>query len=273
MLSDPLDRLVTLVRRPDADLAEAALLCAAQVEPELDLEVELLRVEALTDGLRSRGFDPSDPGRAAGHLAGYLADELGFLGGHAPGPDPDASLLHRVLTTRRGLPLTLSIVYVAIAQRLRLPAYPIALPGHVVMAIAGRERPIVLDPYHGGTALDEPGVASLVAAVTGERVAFRRSMLRPAASVDVVRRLCNNLGRDLRAADRLRDALAIVELKLALPNRLPEDHRLQGELLTATGRFDAAAAAFERYLEVTGPDAPGREAARRSAIDARARMN
>jgi regulator of sirC expression with transglutaminase-like and TPR domain len=266
------DRLVRLVRRPDADLAEAALLCAAELDPHLDVEVELLRVDALTDGLRSRGLDAAHPERAAAQLAAYLADELGFAGGPG-GPDPDASLLHRVLTTRRGLPITLSIVYVAIAQRLRVAAFPIALPGHVVVGVAGQGRPLVLDPYHGGVRLDDAGVASLVAAVTSDQLAFRRSMLRPSPSVHMVRRLLHNLTRDLRATDRPRDALTNVELKLLLPNRLPDDHRAQGELLAAIGQFHLAAAAFERYLELSSDAAPGREQARRAAIDARARMN
>jgi hypothetical protein len=64
-----------------------------------------------------------------------------------------------------------------------------------------------------------------------------------------------------------------VELKLLLPNRAPEDHRIHGALLLELGRFDRAAEAFERYLDEVGASAPDAEAVRRSAIAARARMN
>lgn len=267
------ERLVRLVRRNDADLAEAALLCCVELEPDLDVDVALLRLDALADGLRSRGLVGVTPETAARGLAAYLAVEHGFAGEVESYHDPSNGLLSRVLQTRRGLPITLTIVYVAIARRLGLLAYAVNLPGHVVAAIGGDERPVVLDPFHGGIVLEEAAIAARVAAATGGKLEYRRSMLRPASAADVVRRLLNNLTRDLSAAGTPRDALWTVELKLLLPNRTPEDHRTHGELLAATGRFDAAADAYERYLELVDETASDHELVRRAAIEARARLN
>jgi regulator of sirC expression with transglutaminase-like and TPR domain len=267
------ERLVRLVRRNDADLAEAALLCGVETDPDLDVDATLLRIDALTDVLRTRGAPTGNPETDARQLAAFLAGELGFRGDVASYHDPDNALLHRVLDTRRGLPITLAIVYVAIARRLGLPAYAVNLPGHVVAAIAGGDRPVVIDPFHDGIVLDEQAVAARIATVTGGQVDFRRSMLRPAPAVDVVRRLLNNLTRDLSAATHPGKALWTVEVKLLLPNRVADDHRVLGELLAATGRFDAAADAYERYLELAGDTAPDREPVRRAAIQARARLN
>ncbi|MCC5948348.1 MAG: transglutaminase family protein [Nitriliruptoraceae bacterium] len=295
------DRLVSLVRRPDADLAEAALLVAAHADPTLDVAVALLRIDALADQVRATaaGSDPTaagvvpdavpassspptgpildDPVAAARLLAAHLGDTLGFAGDEADYHDPDNALLHRVLDRRRGLPITLSILYVAIARRLRLPAYCIHLPGHVVVGIAGQDRPAVLDPFHGGVVLDEAAIAARVAAVSGGRLPFQRAMLRPAPAVDVIRRLLNNLTRDL-AAVRVRapdaaDPAWTVELKLALPNREVEDLRELGQLQIMGGRFDVAADTLERYLTEAGSDVPDRDAIRRAAVQARARLN
>lgn len=273
MTTDVSRRLVRLVRRADADLAEAALLCAAGCDPEVEVDVQLLRVDALADQLRGTGGDLS-PGRpAARTLAHHLGTVLGFRGDPARFHDPDSSLLHRVLDTRQGLPITLSIVYVALARRLGVAAWPVALPGHVVVGVGDGERPQVLDPYHSGELLDEAALAARVRAATGGALAYRRAMLRPAPAVAIVRRLLNNLTRDLVAAERPAAALWTVEAKLALPNHVPEDHRQRGELATATGRFDVAAAALERYLELSSGDSEERRRARRGAIEARARMN
>lgn len=266
-------RLVRSVRRPDGDLAEAALLVCAEVEPDLDVDVAMLRLDALADGLRARGFRPGTPADDARGLAAYLAGEQGFTGDEASYHDPDNALLTRVLDRKQGLPITLSILYVAIARRLEVPAYAINLPGHVVTAIPGDERPVVLDPFHGGRLVDEAEIAARVERASAGRLGFRRAMLRPSPAVNVVRRLLNNLTRDFTTAERPRDALWAVELKLLLPNRLPDDHRVHGELLVRLGRFDEAADAFETYLEVAGSDAPDLEEVRRSAISARARTN
>lgn len=266
-------RFAAVGRRHDGDLAEAALLCGVEADPELDVEVALLRLDALADGVRRREPRGAPPPQQAELLAAELAGVHGFTGDRTSYHDPDNSLLHRVLDRRRGLPLTLSILYVAIAQRVGIAAFPVALPGHVVTAVATDDRPVVLDPFHAGIRLDEAAIEQRVAATTGGQVAYHRAMLRPTSTPVLLRRLLNNLTRDLVAADRPDDARWAVELKLLLPTRQPEDHRALGELLTRTGRFDAAAQAYERYLELTGGHSDDAEAVRRAAIGARARLN
>jgi len=273
MIDDVRDRLVRLVRRSDADLGEVALLCATGCAPQPDIDRELLRLDALADGVRTRQQDLGSGHAAASALRDHLGIRLGFGGDPARYHDPDSSLLHRVLETRQGLPITLSIVYVAIARRLQLPAYAIALPGHVVVGVADDGHPAVLDPYHGGILLDEPALIARVAGATGDRVTFRRAMLRPTPAVTIARRLLNNLTRDLTAAERVAEARWTVEVKLSLPNHQPQDHRDLGALSARTGSFDVAAHAYERFLEVTQGDTAERQAARRAAIEARARLN
>ena len=266
-------RLLRLVRRPDADLAEAALLCAAELDDGHDVDATLLRLDALADGMRTQGFTPGDAEHDAEALAAHLGGTQGFRGEADQYYDPANGLLGQVLDRRRGLPITLTIIYVAIGQRLGVPVFPIALPGHVVAGVGGKDRPVVIDPFDGGRRLDEAELTRRVEQATGGRLAFRRSMLRPSPAVNVVRRLLNNLTRDFTNADQPADALTAVELKLLLPNCLPDDHRVRGELLGRVGRFDEAADAYERYLELVSDDAPDREEVRRAAISSRARLN
>lgn len=267
------ERLVRLVRRADADLAEAALLCCAEVEPDLDVDVALLRLDALADGLRTRGFQVGPPEQVARQIAEYLAVDLGVTGDTDTYYHPDNALLTRVLDRRRGLPITCSILYVAIARRLDVRAYLVSLPGHVVAAVPGPDRPILIDAFHDGQLLDERAVAHRIDELSAGQATFHRAMLRPTHAVDVVRRLLNNLTRDFQASGDAMNALWSVELKLLLPNRAPEDHRTLGELLEQVGRFDEAAAAFEDYLDATEGEAHDDVAVRRAAIRAKARLN
>ncbi|MFP5310540.1 MAG: SirB1 family protein [Actinomycetes bacterium] len=269
------ERLARIVREPGCDLAEAALLLCVEHDPDVDVELGLLRIDALADGLRSTGFTPSgDAAVDANAIARYLADQQGFTGDTETYNDPRNGLLSQVLDRRRGLPITLSVLFVALARRLRVPAYGIGLPGHFVAGVASSDDRgvVVVDPFAGGRLLPLEEVAERVRAATGGRVSFSRAMLRPAAPADVVRRILANLTRDFTAAGDLRDALWTAELALLLPGSQPEDHRVHGELLRSAGRFLAAAEAFEAYVELA-PTAPDRDEVRHAAIAVRARCN
>ncbi|MBW3659604.1 MAG: transglutaminase-like domain-containing protein [Actinobacteria bacterium] len=276
MSADTRTRLATLVRRPEADLAEAALLIAAEAHPDLDVDASLLRIDAFADSLLSAGRLPEDDEEAelvADALAFHLGRELGFAG-HADGErDPDDALLDEVLRRRRGLPVTLTVLWVAVARRLRLRVFPIALPGHVVAGIDGGDRIVVVDPFAGGRILGERELADLVRIGTGGQAEFTRAMLRPSSPPAVVRRILNNLTRDYTTAGRLTDALWTVELKQLLPAAPVDDHRARGELLFHLGRYRDAADAFEAYVEDAPGDAPDLAEISRMAIRARAKLN
>lgn len=266
-------RLSRLVRRADGDLAEAALLCGLEHDPSLDVGTQLLRIDALADGLRSRGFVPGiDPVGDARALGAYLAGTLGFTGDTTSYNDPRNGLLAEVLDRRRGLPITLSILYVAIGRRLQLPTFGIGLPGHFVVGLGGGDRPVVLDPFHDGRLLDEAELTTWIPQLTGGRLEYSRNMLRPSSPATIIRRMLNNLTRDFTASNAYADALWTVELKQLLPGTVPDDHRARGELLLKVGRFDEAAEAYEAYV-IEAEDAPDAVEVSRLAIQARSRMN
>lgn len=265
--------LARLVRRPDCDLAEAAALCCVEAEPGADVEATLLRLDALADGFLTSGFAPSDPLADAQALSAYLHGSLGFVGAVDDYHDPDNALITRVLERRRGLPILLSIVYVAIGRRAGMEVFGIGLPGHFVAGVGTGDRPVVFDPFHGGRIVGEREVSERVEAATGGRVAFTRSMLRPASPPVVMRRVLNNLTRDFTSLGEYADALWSVELKLLLPGAVPDDHRARGELLLQLGRYRDAADAFETYVADAPHDAPDRDEVGARAIRARAKLN
>lgn len=266
-------RLARLVRERDADLGEAALLVCADADRALDVEAQLLRLDAIADGLAtSERRLTGDPVADARALAGYLAVDQGFHGDEVTRHDPRNALLVSVLDRKRGLPITLAMLYVAIGRRAGVPVFPITLPGHVVAGVAGGDRPAVLDPFHGGRLLDEAALTARVHELTDGALEFRRHMLRPADAPTLVRRLLGDLTRDFTNLHQYAQALWSVEVKLALPNWVPDDHRVRGELLAKVGRFDDAADAFRAYVEMV-PDAPDRAEVAQLAIHARAKLN
>ena len=261
------------VRAPGPDLAELALLVCAEVEPELDVEAELLRLDAFADQLRTDGVSTSDPPfDVAGALSAHLGHRLGFQGDLEDYHHPSNALLTRVLDRRRGLPITLSILWIGVAQRLGVPAFGIGLPGHFVAGIGTPDRAVVVDPFGRGTLLDETDLDELVQRVTAGQARFRPAMLQPSPAPQIMRRLLNNLTRDFLRGGDVEDALWTVELKQLLPDTAPDDAKTRGDLLLRLGRYRDAADAFEHYVELA-EDAADRDEVASMAMRARAKLN
>lgn len=266
-------RLARQVRRSDADLAELALCIGAEADRDLDVDGTLLRIDALADGLRTSGSLVGDPEADARALAAHLYGQLGFTGDAEDYHHPANGLLHRVLDRRRGMPITLSVLYVAVARRVQVPAWGIAHPGHYYVGVGTRDRTVVLDPFAGGTVVGHDELAARVRAATAGQVPFTRALLRPAGPAITTRRILNNLTRDYTNRGELDEALWTVDCKLVLPNAVADDHRARGELLAHLGRYREAADALEAYLDAAGDDAVDAEEVRTQAIRARAKLN
>ena len=273
------ERLATIVQDPDADLAEVAAIIATESHPlGADLVAPtMLRLDALADRLRTSGVQATgDAAADATTLAERMGEGWGIRG-HGEGERvPADSLMDQVLERRRGLPITLSIFYVALGQRRGMRLFPVALPGHVVTAVLGApdddQPPVIIDPFQGGVRLDDDDLRELVRRATDGQLEFTPEMVRPATPLEIARRLLNNLTHDYSAQGDLEQALWTVECKLVLPDEVHSDHRDLGRVLEQLGRFDDAAAAYERYAEVA-PDEPDAEEVRRDALRARARTN
>ncbi len=219
---------------------------------------------------------PGCPAReAAAGLRVALGEHAGY-GGSAPDyADVRSSLLHEVVRRRRGLPLTLSVLWVEVARRLGVTAHAVALPGHVVVAV-GLDDVVHVDPFGGGRELPVEQLERQVRAATGPPL--RAQDLAPAAPVELLLRLLTNVralaARQDRALESARTRLWATELSLLLPRHPVALRRERGELLVRLGRHVDGARELEAYAGVVeGTDDAAAEQARREARLARARLN
>ncbi|MFJ1752191.1 transglutaminase family protein [Kitasatospora sp. NPDC088134] len=218
---------------------------------------------------------PSGPEETAALLAAVLGGRERFHGRQSDYLRLESSLLPEVLRRRRGLPITLSLVWSAVAARAGLTVHGIALPGHFIVAVGGPvggDEYVLADPFHGGRLLDVPDVERLVAA-SGHR--YSPELLTPAQPLDLVLRVLGNIRR--WAADRpehARTQLWAAELALLLP-RHPAQLRLErAELLVKTGDFLGGAAEMDSYAEILDAFDPESAAkVRQEARSARHRLN
>jgi regulator of sirC expression with transglutaminase-like and TPR domain len=82
-------------------------------------------------------------------LAGYLTGEIGYGGSRSNYYDVSNILFDKVVAQRRGVPVSLALLYILIGRRAGLDITGVALPDHFLVRVHGA-RPVLLDPFHGG---------------------------------------------------------------------------------------------------------------------------
>jgi regulator of sirC expression with transglutaminase-like and TPR domain len=149
----PIDYFATLVKLDDDNdsipLTEAALSIAQDVYPKLDLAAVQSELDRLSSILKARLPADAPAVQRLRALNRYFFRELGFSGNRNDYYDPDNSYLNRVLERRRGIPISLAVLYMELGQQIGLPLRGISFPGHFLVKLKVRAGDIFLDPYSG----------------------------------------------------------------------------------------------------------------------------
>ena len=267
MTTSPASRLAALVSRPDPeiDLAEGALLIAAEEYPQLQVAPYLRRLDLLAERVKDRLAGETAPMVVLDELCAVLFEEQGFEGNGDAYYDPRNSFLNDVLDRRVGIPITLGIITLEVGWRVGLPLEGINFPGHFLVRYPGEVARLLVDPFDGGRIRWEEEAQSLLDKVYGGMVRMRPEFLRPAGRSDILARVLTNLkGIYLNAGDDAR-ALATVDLILLIRPSAAVELRDRGLLLARSGRRHEAVAELERYLD-RAPAAPDAQRVR-SLID------
>ena len=146
----PLGYFAALVRDDDSlPLFEAAASIAQDEYPELDMQQVLGDVDQLLARLRRRCGDMTDPLQRLRGLNQFFFRDMGFGGNFNNYYDPDNSYLSVVLRTRRGIPITLAVLWLELAQGLGLNAHGVNFPGHFMVKVNLPNGQAVIDPFTG----------------------------------------------------------------------------------------------------------------------------
>lgn len=146
----PLTYFSALVSDDDElPLLEAAIAVAQDEYPELDIQQVLGEVDQLLARVKRRVAADATHVQRLRMLNQFFFRELGFGGNVNNYYDPDNSCIHVVLRTRRGIPITLALIWMELAQGLGLPAAGISFPGHFMVKVSLPKGQVVLDPFTG----------------------------------------------------------------------------------------------------------------------------
>ena len=105
----------------------------------------------------------------------------------------ESSFLNRVIETGRGLPITLSILYMAVAERVGIELRGVSAPKHFLTRYESVEGTLFIDPFASGRIVSHRECMRWLCEISGLRKSDVRASLKPAGPRSIVLRMLNNL--------------------------------------------------------------------------------
>jgi regulator of sirC expression with transglutaminase-like and TPR domain len=245
------------------DIAEAALVFAALDRPRVGLARyrDQLRDMASSGGALE---DCSDADDAARKLVDVVALGFGFRGDDLTYDDLQNANLIRVLDRRKGLPVSLGILYMHVGRAHGWQMTGINFPSHFLVSVEGKRSRALLDPFAGRVLESASDVRAFLKAVAGKDAELSPDQLAPMADRSVLLRLQNNIKARLASQEKFADAARVATRMLRLA---PANWQLAREaalLHARAGSYRAAQALLNGFAS-RAPDAADREAAEKLA--------
>jgi regulator of sirC expression with transglutaminase-like and TPR domain len=254
------EQIADAADRPGPELAAPAFLVARIEYPHLDPEPYLDRLDWMGDA--AFHFVAKDPGQDAPLAARvdavnrYLFNEIGFQGNREQYEDPRNSCLNEVMDRKKGIPITMALIYIEIARRAGVRAEGVNFPGHFLVRVLHdlhTDNPgegLIVDPFHGGAILNETDCRQLLNRHMGEDAAFEPSLLARATRRHVLVRMLLNLKRLYVRMHSFPQARLTTDALLALQPSSLADLRDRGLLAYHMNDFSRALKDLEEYLKL-----------------------
>jgi regulator of sirC expression with transglutaminase-like and TPR domain len=262
-----LDYFRTLVASDtDLPLLEAAASVAQDHEPQLDVEAFLAEMELLAQTVCKRLPVDATCMHKLQLLNHYFFRELGFSGNLNNYYEPENSHLHQVLRRRRGIPITLALLYTELAQHMGLKARGVSFPGHFLVKVSlthGSQRgDVVMDPF-SGLSLNSEMLEEMLLPYKRQHHELEQVQipleffLRPASARDILARLLRNLKEIYRSRQDWTALLAVSHRLVTLLPEVAEERRDRAVALEALGCWSQAAHDIQSYLTLLGDRGAG----------------
>jgi len=254
--TDPYRDFRQAVDRPEdkIDLGRAALTIALTDYPTLDVLDYLARIDQLAGAVASRVDSEADIYRSMAALNYVLFKQHGFHGNRKDYFDPKNSFLNEVIERKTGIPITLSVLYMEVAQRVGLALDGVGFPGHFLVKCVGDGEEIVIDPFDGGEIKSRADIDKMLFNLYGGKVAFHSDLLAPSTKRDILKRMLANLKAIYINENDLVKSLSVLDRVLILDPASAEDARDRGVVYLRLECYAQAREDFETYLRLR-PDA------------------
>lgn len=207
------DLLLDFVLQRDFSLERALFLLAKPLYPEVDYVLIESHLNELANELRKRIAVLEDPYDIVQRVNDFFLNEIGFSGNSKDYYNPDNSVLHRVLETHRGIPISLGTVYLLVGRRLNLPVFGVGAPAHFLVKFVLEGKEIYVDVFNGGRIMSRKDAEEFISDMG---FSFEPRFLKDSSDLEMLARTCRNLARAFSAADEQPKANVLMELSIEL---------------------------------------------------------
>jgi len=248
-----LNRTADAIESPDALLQGAVAISMHQMDNVEPGTVDL-KIQQHVDTIRAR-VRGSQPQAMLAHMHAYLFEDQLFTGNTDNYYATSNSYLPAVLETRRGLPISLCLLYKIIAERLGLKVRGVGLPGHFLAGVEIDGTLMLVDPFAAGREVTQDEAHLKLQEMFGPDVEWSTELLEPVSNRQWLTRMLQNLLRTFGAQGHYADVAAILEMEMVL---WPSQDHLQRDLALVLARIGLAKPAsvwLDNYLK-NNPDDP-----------------
>ena len=249
------EQFVRLVRRErDVDLVVAALEIARDAQPDLDFEPTLRKIRKAVSELTRPIAMAGDEVAELNVMIQYLTESLNLHGNSESFEAPDSSYLNRVVETGVGIPISLSMIYMAVANELGIPLVGVAAPSHFLTQLQTDRGVFYVDAFRQGHIMDERECVQWLHELTELPVDEIRPTLRPTDERKIIIRVLHNLKSVYGSNSQWQSAWRVQRRLTLLNAGSYREKRDLALLALRAGRPGEAINQLEACLAVCSPD-------------------
>ena len=239
---------LSYVKNPRYKLVEKCLKLSQTLEyPELSISDYVQKINTMGEDLKNSITEVKNSTYLVSMLNEYMFDNLGFVGNSDDYYNPKNNFLNVVLDKKNGIPITLSIIYVKLANHIGLDLRPVGFPSHFLVKFS---EELILDPYNGGRLLSIDDLQEILDQNYGSGVKFSPDFLNEIGPEQILIRICKNLKNSYTQSFNYTMAMHCINMILGIEPESPEEIRDKGILESRQSSYETALRSLNKYLEI-----------------------
>lgn len=239
---------IAFAKSPKYTLVEKCLKLSQTLEyPDLNISEYIQKLRAMGEDLKNSLSEVKNPTYLVSMLNEYMFDGLGFTGDNDDYYNPKNNFLNVVLDKKSGIPITLSIIYIQLANYIGLDLRPVGFPSHFLVKYS---EELILDPFNRGRLLTIEGLQEILDRNYGDSVEFSPDFLNEITPEQILIRICRNLKNSYTQSFNYTMALHCINMTLGIEPESPEEIRDKGILESRQLKYELALRSLNKYLEI-----------------------